>query len=154
MGDLVRGARQLSKIAEVEPLAGSHVAVTWYAGDREVIDLTPVLLSRRSFFPLRTDEALFRTVFISKHGIALQWSNGVAISAAWIAELRPLNFTNNDFRIAMNYLQMSLNGMAARLGISRRLIADYRKDRPIPPTIAYAVLYLLAQRQRVPVHGD
>jgi len=47
----------------------------------------------------------------------------------------------------MDALQMSLDGMAARLGIARRLVADYRKDKPIPKTVALATRYLLEQRK-------
>jgi len=37
-----------------------------------------------------------------------------------------------------------LDGMAARLGVARRLIADYRKDKPIPKVVALATRQLLS----------
>lgn len=52
--------------------------------------------------------------------------------------------TNHDFRIAMAILGLSLDAMAAVLGIGRRQVAHYRKDLPLPPHIALAVRQLLA----------
>lgn len=46
---------------------------------------------------------------------------------------------------AMDKLHLTLDGMAARLGIARRLVADYRKDKPIPKHIALATKYLLSR---------
>jgi hypothetical protein len=68
------------------------------------------------------------------------------LSAAWIEELIDDPLDNAQFREAMNKLHLSLDGMAARLGVARRLIADYRTDKPIPKHIALATRYLLQQR--------
>jgi len=38
---------------------------------------------------------------------------------------------------------MSLDGMAIALDISRRQVASYRKDKPIPRHIALAARYLV-----------
>jgi len=46
----------------------------------------------------------------------------------------------------MDELGNSLDGMAAALQISRRLVADYRKDKPIPRHIAFATRYMLEHR--------
>ncbi|MFB9952628.1 hypothetical protein ACFFP0_27600 [Rhizobium puerariae] len=44
---------------------------------------------------------------------------------------------------------MSLEGMASALEISRRLVADYRKDKPIPRHVALATRYLVEHRGKV-----
>ena len=46
----------------------------------------------------------------------------------------------------MDRLHLTLDGMAARLGVARRLVADYRKDKPIPKHIALATRYLLERK--------
>jgi hypothetical protein len=48
----------------------------------------------------------------------------------------------------MDELTLSLDGMAAQLGIARRLVADYRKDKPIPKSIALAVRYLVEHQRK------
>ena len=55
--------------------------------------------------------------------------------------------TNDEFRIAMILLDQTLDGMATMLGIGRRQIAHYRKDKAIPPHIAMSVRYLLPMAQ-------
>ena len=38
-------------------------------------------------------------------------------------------------------------GSRYELHLARRLVADYRKDKPIPKTVALATRYLLEQRK-------
>jgi len=56
---------------------------------------------------------------------------------------RHSRMSNTEFRRAMEVLDASLDDMAERLGIARRLVAHYRKDADIPATIALSVRYLL-----------
>jgi hypothetical protein len=48
--------------------------------------------------------------------------------------------SKEEFRAPMAQLDASLDEMAHRLGIARRLIAAYRKDKPIQPAVALAVI--------------
>ena len=106
-------------------------------------DLAPALANHRLFVRLRDDDALFRTIRVNEDGNGVEWDDGSELSAEWIERLTPTFMANADFRAAMDELHMSLEGMAATLGTSRRLIADYRKDKPIPSHIGLAVRYLL-----------
>jgi transcriptional regulator with XRE-family HTH domain len=63
------------------------------------------------------------------------------------AELALGEMTNEEFREAMSLLGMSLDGMAHRLGLSRRIIASYRKDETLPPAVAMATKQLLNLRR-------
>lgn len=138
--------RPLPRIAKATPLDGLMAEITWSDGRTEVIDLSPALLSHRHFVALRNDEALFNSMQVSPFADSLQWANGAELSAVWIESLCDPEFDNQAFRRAMETLGLSLDGMAARLGIARRLVADYRKDKPIPTAIALATLYLVEHR--------
>ena len=147
--ELISVGEPLPRIDRVETLDGRKVRVYWRSGKQQVVDLAPTLFSRRIFIPLREDDALFRAVCVEEDGIALEWPGGIDLSANWLAKLPPLEFDNFSFREAMDELGMSLEGMAAALDISRRQVADYRKEKPIPRTIAFATRYLVeVQRGR------
>ena len=121
--------------------------IVWEGGKTEIVDIMPALASHRAFVRLRTDDKLFRALRVSDFQDCLEWPDGAELPATWIEELTEAPFDNAEFRDAMDALQMSLDGMAARLGIARRLVADYRKDKPIPKTVALATRYLLEQRK-------
>ncbi len=97
---------------------------------------------------MRSDDTLFRTVRVNEFGDALVWNDGSELSSVWVEELIPLNLNNSAFRSAMEELGLSLDGMASRLGIARRLVADYRKDKPIPTVVALATRYLVEHHKR------
>lgn len=145
--EVVRVGGPLPRIAAARPLDGRKVAVTWRSGSTTIVDLAPALESRRIYIPLRADDALFATLRVSQHGDAIEWDGGLDFSAVWLDRLPPATFDNEDFRQAMDDLGMTLDGMAAQLEISRRQVADYRKDKPIPRHIALAVRYLVEHRR-------
>lgn len=142
----------LPRIGSVEPLGGFRVRVTWRdgsrAGETEDIDLAPAIFNHRHFVPLRSDAGLFRQVSVEHWGSALAWPRGIELSAEWIGRLPRRDMTNVEFRQAMDDLRMTLDGMSATLGIARRTIAEYRKDKPIPPYVALAVRQLMREGVR------
>lgn len=142
--DFISVGSPLPQISWAKPLDGRQVHVHFTSGEEKIVDLAPALASRRIFIPLRTDDALFRRLTVSAFGDALEWPGpDLEFSAEWLEALPPAGFTNQDFRDAMDRLGLSLDGMAAALEISRRLVADYRKAKPIPRHIALATRYLL-----------
>jgi hypothetical protein len=132
----------------VTALDERKILVTWRTGESQIIDTMPALASRRIFIALRTDDALFRTLKVNEDGNAIEWNDGAELSAIWLERLAPANFNNEEFRWAMDELGMSLDGMAAALEISRRQIADFRKDKPIPRHIALATRYLVEHHKK------
>jgi len=138
----------LPRIDTAEPLDGRKVRVTWRDGSSQDIDISAALASRRIFLRLRTDDALFRTLRVNEDGNAIEWDDGAELTAIWIERLAPSSLKNDEFREAMDSLGFSLDGMASRLGLSRRLIASYRKDKPIPETVGLAVRYLIDKQRR------
>lgn len=146
--DMVGTGTPLPRIGHVEVLDARRLRVTWRSGETNDVDVAPALLSHRLFVDLRSNDELFRTASKDEYGDAVVWSDGSELAATWLYELaEPAELTNDEFRSAMESLHMSLDGMAVRLGIARRLVADYRKNRPIPRTVALATRHLV-ERQR------
>lgn len=144
--DLITVGKPIPRIASAVPLHGRMVEITWKDGGRKVVDLAGSLASRRVFIPLRNDDDLFRTLRVSEYGDALEWDGpDLEFPASWLDRLADTEFSNEDFRRAMDVLDLSLDGMAAELGLSRSLVAEYRKDKPIPRHVALAMLYLLTR---------
>lgn len=144
--DMITVGKPLPRIAGAVQLDGRKVKVMWRDGRTKIVDLAPALASRRIFIPLREDDELFRTLHVNEVGNAIEWDGpDLEFSAVWLDRLPEAEFTNDEFREAMSELDLSLDGMAASLGISRRLIASYRKDKPIPKHVGYATRYLVGR---------
>ncbi|TAD88031.1 MAG: DUF2442 domain-containing protein [Alphaproteobacteria bacterium] len=141
--DIIQVGAPLPRIAEAVALAERQVRITWATGEAVTLDLAPVLHSRRVYRPLREDDALFRSVRVSQYGNAIEWSDELDLSAVWLARLPSISFGNADFRRAMDTLGMTLDGMAEALEVSRRRVAGWRKDQPIPRHIGLATRYLV-----------
>jgi hypothetical protein len=140
--DIIALGDPLPRLVEAHALMDRKVSLVWANGSATTVDLEPVIASRRVFIPLRADDALFRTLRVSEYGDSIEWEGGIDFPADWLSRLPPVEFDNAHFRRIMDELDMSLDGMAAQLEISRRLVARYRKDTPIPRHIALATRYL------------
>lgn len=147
MAEILSKGRAIPRIAAFTVGEGRVVDVIWDDGSMSTVDLMPAFASHRGFVRLRTDDDLFRYASLGEYGGYLAWPDGSELSSAWIDRLRHSSLGNAEFRDAMDALKVSLDGMAAELGVSRRLIADYRKDKPIPKAVALATRYLLDQRK-------
>jgi len=140
--ELIEIGRPLPKIDDVRALVDFHVETEWQTGQKTVCDLAPVLTSRKIYKDLLSDPRLFGTIAVNEDGNAVIWENGGELSAVWLEELSLSRFSNADFRSIMDEMGLTLDVMAATLEVSRRQIANYRKDKPIPKHIAMATLYL------------
>lgn len=138
----------LPRIRKAVHIGDMTVQIEWDDGKEDTIDLTPAIMSHRHFVSLRRDPDLFSRFVVRERGDSLVWPGGQELSASWIEELATETLNNAQFRQAMADLRLSLDGMAARLGVARRLIADYRKDKPIPQVIALATRYLVDQQKK------
>lgn len=141
---LIGTGRPLPRIRAAKPLDGRTALVEWKDGGSKVVDLAPAFIALRIFAAVRRDDELFRTMTVDEYGDALVFADGAELSAMWIEELAAASMDNAEFRAAMDKLRFTLDGMAARLGVARRLIADYRKDKPIPKVVALATRQLLS----------
>ncbi|WP_319520189.1 DUF2442 domain-containing protein [uncultured Martelella sp.] len=144
--DIVSVGRRLPRLTTVEPREGRKLFVRFDNGVEKTVDLAPALESRRFYKPLRKDDALFRSFRINEYRNAIEWNDELDFSAMWLEALPPAEFSNDDFRNAMEQLDQTLDGMARALELSRRQVAYYAKDRPIPRHVGLAVRYLLEHR--------
>ncbi len=140
--DLITIGKPLPRIVSVRALTNFEIQIVWKSGQNSTCDLAPILASRKIFRTLLSEPRLFSSVAVNDDGNALLWENGAEMSAVWLEELSLSRFSNSDFRTLMDKLGLTLDGMAATLEISRRQIASYRKDKPIPKHIALASRYL------------
>lgn len=144
--DIIAVGKPLPRIAAAFPLDGRKAKIVWDNGSVKVVDLAGAFASRRIFIPLRSDDALFGTLRVSEMRDGIEWDGpDLELSAIWLERLPEAEFSNEEFRQAMAALNLSLDGMAADLDISRSLVAEYRKDKPIPRHVALATRYLLGR---------
>jgi hypothetical protein len=141
--DIIAVGTPLPRIAHAVPLDGRKIKVVWADGSIKVVDLSGALASRRIYIPLRDNDDLFRSLHVAEYGDGIEWNGELDFSALWLDRLPEAEFTNEEFRKAMDMLKLSNEGMAADLEISRSQVAEYKKDKPIPRHIALATRYLL-----------
>lgn len=146
--DFIEVGGPLARIRKAIYVRDMSVRIEWDDGRESIVDLAPAVMSHRHFVSLRSDLEAFSKFFVRERGDALVWPGGQELSASWIDELVTETLDNAQFRQAMVDLRLSLDGMAARLGVARRLIADYRKDKPIPQVISLATRYLVEQQKK------
>ncbi|HUJ83957.1 MAG TPA: MucR family transcriptional regulator, partial [Candidatus Acidoferrales bacterium] len=86
----------------------------------------------------------FQTVHIVEGGAAIAWGDGdeIDIAATTVERLADESMTPADFSAFLQRHSLSFDAAAAQLGISRRLVAYYVKEREIPRYIALACAYL------------
>jgi hypothetical protein len=143
--DIVTVGRALPKLSSVEAGNGRYaVRVTWASGSRagrtETIDLAPMIFSFKVFKPLRDGAVAFDTVRLGDYGASIVWpgNEDLDIGAEAIEEMAAQAMTNADFSAFLTRNKLTLDAAAAQLGIARRLVAYYVKDREIPRAIALA----------------
>ncbi|WP_082531803.1 DUF2442 domain-containing protein [Methylobacterium sp. Leaf469] len=149
--DTITVGRALPKLASVEPANGPFsVSVTWASGSRtwrtDIVDLAPIIFTFKVFKPLRDNPELFRSVKVGEWGASLVWpgNDDLDIGAESVEEMAEEVMTNSDFTAFLKRTGFTLDAAAAQLGIARRLVAYYAKDREIPRYIALACRQLEA----------
>jgi hypothetical protein len=145
--DIITVGDPLPRIKTVTPAGLYSVTVEWADGNRngfETVDLAPYILSFKLFRSLRDAVDLFDTVHVAAHGSAITWGEGeeIAMSATSVEQLAEEVMTSEDFAAFLKRNNLTLEGAAGLLGISRRIVAYYAKNRAVPRYIALACRYL------------
>jgi DNA-binding transcriptional regulator YiaG len=107
------------------------------------------MLARFSRRPVAVRERLFQTAKASSDGLSVVWEDGSEIGLSWLQDLALAQMTNQEFRSALGKLGLTVEEGAAHLGVSKRSVAGYRRDREIPRSVALAVRFMLERRARV-----
>lgn len=146
--DIITVGDPLPKVAKVSAHDNRHVAVTWATGDREgqidFLDLSPEIETYKVYRPLRKDAALFETVHVAAGGSSIAWGEDETIdmAATTLERLAQEAMTSVDFAAFMKRHNLTLDSVAAQLGISRRQAAYYSNRKSIPRYVALACRYL------------
>ena len=151
--DILKAGDPLPTIERVEPANGPYsLLVKWATGRRvgeEVIDLAPHLFAFKVYRPLRDDRDLFAKVTVSDDGTAVLWPGDVdlEVSADALEELAEDKMTSERFGQVLRELNLTFDSAAVQLGISRRLVAYYAKEREVPRYISLACEALKTRRK-------
>lgn len=118
--------------------------MTWVAGARlgrtDRVDLAPIIFTYRVFRPLRDGTIPFDAVRLGACGGSIRWegNDDLDIGAETIEDLAAATMTNAEFSDFLRRNRLTLDAAAAQLGIARRRVAYFAKDREIPRYIALA----------------
>ena len=151
--DFVVGA-PLPRICAVSARGNLRVAVAWESDAPETtlqdVDLAPAIYRYKVYAPLRDNEDLFRQVRVIDDGFAVSWGDdNLAMASTTIAELADQIMSPVDFAAFVKRHKLTLESVAAELGISRRLAAYYTKGRQIPRSVALACRWIDHVRSNV-----
>lgn len=143
--EILTVGQPLPKLASVAPAEGAYsVTVTWAAGARlgriDKVDLAPVIFTYRVFRPLRDGSIPFDAVRLGPWGGSIRWEGDedLDIGVETIEDLAAATMTNAEFSDFLQRNRLTLDAAAAQLGIARRRVAYFAKDREIPRYIALA----------------
>ena len=142
----------LPLISSVKAVGPYAIEVAWNAEGTPKspaqVDLAPAIFGYKYYRPLRDRPDLFETVHVIERGTAIAWGKNDAIemAATTVAHLADEVMQPADFAEFLRRNGLTLEGAAAQLGISRRLVAYYASERQVPRYIALACAYLDHQR--------
>ena len=145
--DAVEVGAPLPRLASIEPADGFVVRVSWAEGTRvgriDEVDLSPIIMRFALYRSLRENPALFATARLRDSGSAVEWGHEAErdeldMSAVTIERLAGEIMTNEEFRAFLRRNQLTFDAAAAALGLSRRQVAYFSRDKPIPRTVALA----------------
>ena len=140
-------------LASVAHHGAYEVAVSWHSGARtgrtDVVDLAPIILAYKLYRPLRDNPELLNTARLIDGGAAIAWGDGdgMDMAATTIERLAEETMGPADFKAWLDRHKLTFDAAAAQLGISRRLVAYYAGNRPVPRYIALACRYLDARQK-------
>jgi len=133
-----------AEITKVSCLVGLRVLVSLSDGSSRSVDMAPLLYNNRSFTKLRDDKQLFETLRVAQDGRVLEWANGSRVLTSSVLRLPNASMTKSEFRAIMDELRLSVEGLSRLMGVSTRVIADYRAGTLIPGPVALAMRYISA----------
>lgn len=125
-------------IRAIEAGEGFEVVVEWADGRRQTVDLAPEIMKYRLYAPLRSDRALFMALRVEDDGATVAWSDAIDMPADTVWALALQSMSNAEFRAFLNRWGLTFDAAAAALGLSRRQVAYFAADKPIPRTVYLA----------------
>jgi hypothetical protein len=150
----------MPRLASVAYPGAYEITVEWAAGSTrehaaDLIDLAPLILTHKLYKPLRDNPDLLKTVHMIEGGSAIAWDvdDAIDMAATSIERLAEEQMSPADFRAWLEQHKLTYDAAAAQLGISRRLVAYYANQRPVPRYVALACRYLDEHLSRSPANA-
>jgi hypothetical protein len=130
---------KLTSLAVIGPQA---LELAWDDGHVAKVDLGDVIGGHPGLKPIRAAKA-FAKAKLSKDGWSVEWPGDIDFGSPqlrrWADEQLGEAMRPADFRKWMATQDLTLDGAAAALGLSRRMIAYYASgEKPIPKTVLLA----------------
>jgi hypothetical protein len=139
----------MPRLARVAHHSTYEIEAGWAAGstrehNADLVDLAPLILTHKLYKPLRDNPDLLKTVHVIEDGSAIAWGadDAIDMAATSIERLAEEQMTSADFRAWLERHKLTYDAAAAQLGISRRLVAYYADQRPVPRYVALACRYI------------
>jgi hypothetical protein len=102
------------------------------------VDVSPAIFGYKTYRPLR-NELLFSAGVIAEDGDAVSWGDDdLMMSADTIQSLAQESWSPGEFTDFLNRMKLTQESAAAFLGRSRRQIATYATQGPIPRVVTLA----------------
>jgi hypothetical protein len=138
-------ANETPNIRSIHADSDRLLIVTWKNGAESVVDVAKHVADYAVFAPLRTDDALFRSVTVGEWGWCAHWSDAMEISADTLWRLA-LDQGAGWLRAWRNAHHMTQAEAAAALGVSPRMWRYYEAGTHLlPKTVRLAGIGLDAQ---------
>jgi hypothetical protein len=134
--------RPMPGISELCVLDKCRIEVLWargeHSGQREIVDLSPVVEKYRIYAPIRGGEA-FAKVTLDDDGETLVWDDDIDMPATMVEDLAREQMTGHDFQAFLERNALTRREAAAELGRSLRAIQHYvARKGPVPRTVMLA----------------
>lgn len=132
----------IGKIESVAVIGDKQLEIGWDDEHVAPVDLSEVIAAHKALSALKK-KSEFARVAVSKDGWSLEWPSGVDFGAEqvrrWADEQAGELMRVSDFRAWMDEHNLTQEGAAQALGLSRRMIAYYLSgEKSIPKTVMLA----------------
>lgn len=130
--------RDMATIAAIEAAEAFEVVVEWADGSRQSVDLAPEIMGYTVYAPLRANPELFAAMRIEDDGATVVLSDEIDMPTDTIWDLSQQSMSDGQFRAFLERWGLTYDAAAAALGLSRRQVAYFAADKPIPRTVFLA----------------
>jgi DNA-binding XRE family transcriptional regulator len=132
--------RIVAVTADEKPMT---LRIRWDKGEETCVDVSGLVETFRVYAPLRHAPDLFRRARVGEHGTDIVWTDDIDMAADTLWRLAQeqagVTLSPEAFRNWRERKAYTLDGAAAALGLSRRMIAYYEQGKkPIPRVVALA----------------
>lgn len=132
----------IGKLTSLAVIGHSALELAWDDGHVAKVDLGEVIAGHTALKPIRAVKA-FAKAAIARDGWSVEWPGEIDFGSPqlrrWADEQAGEAMRPDDFRKWMEAHELTLDGAASALGLSRRMIAYYASgERPIPKTVLLA----------------